>query len=415
MLANREFRALLAAQLVSIAGDQLARVALSVLVYDRTRSALFAALVYAASLLPLILAGPLLGGLADRRPRRSVMVAADLVRAALAAVMAVPGVPIAVLVVFVVAISVAQAPFSAARAAILPDVLPGRAAYLAGSGLERAVVQSAQVAGYALGGLLLLVVRPRVALAIDAGTFVVSAGLVRAVLVARGAAVVAGPARGSSWRRAVEDARGGARLVFGWAALRRPILLTWTGLLIAILPEGLAAPYAAALHAGPAGVGVLLAAGPAGNVVAGLSLPHLPDRVRERALLPMAVLALLPLVGCLANPPLPAAAALIALSGVGMSYSLLARAQAAALMPAQMRGRVFAIANAGIAAAQGAGAAIGGAVAGYVSVHAVLGVSGALGAVLVGGVVLTSRSRSAPAPAAAADPDHLGVAVPAAD
>jgi hypothetical protein len=41
--AYREFRALWAAQILSVAGDQLARVALTLLVYDRTRSALLAA------------------------------------------------------------------------------------------------------------------------------------------------------------------------------------------------------------------------------------------------------------------------------------------------------------------------------------------------------------------------------------
>jgi hypothetical protein len=47
-----EFRALWAAQVLSVAGDQLARVALTLLVYDRTRSALLAAVTFVASIVP---------------------------------------------------------------------------------------------------------------------------------------------------------------------------------------------------------------------------------------------------------------------------------------------------------------------------------------------------------------------------
>ena len=69
VFAVAEFRALWLAQLLSVAGDQLARVALTVLVYDRTRSALLAAVTYAATIIPVFAGGILLSGLADRLPR----------------------------------------------------------------------------------------------------------------------------------------------------------------------------------------------------------------------------------------------------------------------------------------------------------------------------------------------------------
>ena len=97
VFAVAEFRALFAAHLLSVIGDQFARVALTVLVFARTGSAALTALTYALTFLPAIVAGPLLSGLADRYPRRTVMVVADVARAALVAVMAVPGVPLPVL------------------------------------------------------------------------------------------------------------------------------------------------------------------------------------------------------------------------------------------------------------------------------------------------------------------------------
>src|SRR2546423_12738104 len=72
-----EFRALWLAQVLSVAGDQLARVALTLLVYDRTHSALLAAVTFAASVVPAFVGGVTLSGIAHRLARRPGMVACD--------------------------------------------------------------------------------------------------------------------------------------------------------------------------------------------------------------------------------------------------------------------------------------------------------------------------------------------------
>ena len=68
------------------------------LVYSRTRSPLLTALTYTASVLPWLAGGLVLAGLADRWPRRPVMVSCDAARGALAALMTVPGVPLPAMV-----------------------------------------------------------------------------------------------------------------------------------------------------------------------------------------------------------------------------------------------------------------------------------------------------------------------------
>jgi MFS family permease len=88
VFAVREFRVLWLAQLLSVAGDQLARVAMTVLVYDRTHSALWSALTFAVTFLPWIVGGLGLSGLADRLPRRQVMITCDLARMVLVCLMA---------------------------------------------------------------------------------------------------------------------------------------------------------------------------------------------------------------------------------------------------------------------------------------------------------------------------------------
>src|SRR5262249_1939862 len=95
----REFRALWASQILSVGGDRLALVALTLLIYDRTHSPMLAAVAYAAGNVPYILGALFLSGLADRFPRRGVMVTCDLIRAALVITMLVPGTPLAALVV----------------------------------------------------------------------------------------------------------------------------------------------------------------------------------------------------------------------------------------------------------------------------------------------------------------------------
>src|SRR5205814_6848380 len=82
VFAVGEFRALWLAQILSVAGDQLARVALTLLVFDRTHSSLLAAVTFAASVIPTAVGGVTLSGLADRLPRREVMIWRDLGRAA---------------------------------------------------------------------------------------------------------------------------------------------------------------------------------------------------------------------------------------------------------------------------------------------------------------------------------------------
>src|SRR3954464_14076697 len=80
---DRPFHLLLAGLAVSACGDWLYNVALLAFVFDRTGSATWVAVTTAARVLPMLVAGPLGGVLADRYDRRGLMLAADLVRALL--------------------------------------------------------------------------------------------------------------------------------------------------------------------------------------------------------------------------------------------------------------------------------------------------------------------------------------------
>ena len=68
VFAVGEFRALWLAQLLSVVGDQFARVALTVLVFNRTQLALLAAITFVVSVVPTFIGGITLSWLADRIP-----------------------------------------------------------------------------------------------------------------------------------------------------------------------------------------------------------------------------------------------------------------------------------------------------------------------------------------------------------
>ncbi|MFI6505678.1 MFS transporter [Nonomuraea typhae] len=376
VIAIREFRALWYAQGLSLLGDQLAQVALAVLVYDRTKSALATAAVYALTYLPSILGGPLLAGLADRFARRGVMMTCDILRAMLVAGMAVPGMPFPILCVLVFFVVLLSAPFSAARAALLPEILVGDR-YVAGSALQNMTNQAVQMLGFAAGGALIATLGPYRALALDAATFLASALILVSGVRRRPSATREG-AKPSMWTMT----RAGAALVFGDRKLRTLVLFAWLcGFYV--LPEGIAVPYAATLHSDlPVAVvtGLLMAAMPTGTVVGAFFFSRFVTPTgRLRVMGWMAMLSCAPLILSAMRPPLAIVLGLWILSGIGGAYQLAANAAFVQCVPAERRGQAFGLVQSGLMAVQGIGILIGGFAAERLGPEPVVALSGVMG------------------------------------
>ncbi|HEU5156792.1 MAG TPA: MFS transporter [Streptosporangiaceae bacterium] len=384
VFAIGEFRTLWLAQALSYIGDQLAQVALAVLVYHRTGSPLLTAVTYALTYLPPILGGPLLSGLADLFPRRTVMVVCDLLRAAIIALMAIASMPFAALCALVFLAVLLGAPFTAARAALLPDVLPGDT-YVAGSAINNITHQASQMLGFLAGGALVAVVGTRQALGLDAATFAASALILLVGLRRRPAPDRGGRAGRSLWRQT----RAGARLVFGDLTLRSLVSFAWLcGFYV--LPEGLAAPYAATFGGSAVAVGLLMSAMPIGTVIGAFLFSRFvrpSDRIR--AMGGMSMLACAPLIGSALHPPLWAVVALWALSGVGSAYQIAANAAFVAAVPPSGRGQAFGLAQSGILAGQGLGILIGGALAQVLGPEPVVALAGVAGLTVATMLTLT--------------------------
>jgi predicted MFS family arabinose efflux permease len=372
LFAERQFCSIWLAQVLSLTGDQLARVAIASLVYSETGSALITGLVYAVTYLPWLIGGPLLGGLADRYPRRTVMLVCQLIAAVLVALMALPGIPLVALACLLFVVILAESPFLSARASLLVDVLPDDR-YVLASAVNQLTIQATQVLGFAAGGALVFQFGAPKALAIDAVSFLLAAGLVRFGVQAR-AAAGSGAHLGGSWQRM----KVGAQVVFGDPRLRGLVLLGWLATFW-VVPEGLAAPYA---DGNSTSIGLLLAAQPAGSVVGGLLLSRLVrPTVRIELMGALAVLTSVPLLFFLVTPPIPVAVALLVVSGVGTTYNLPANAAFMQALPAERRGQAFGLVSAGLVAGQGISIAVAGAIAQATSPGVVICVAGVLGSV----------------------------------
>jgi MFS family permease len=380
IFAVGEFRALWTAQALSVAGDQLARVALTLLVYGRTHSPLLAAITFAASVVPTFVGGLVLSGLADVLPRRQVMIACDLSRAVLVAVMALPGVPLGVLVGLLFLVTLISAPFTSARAALYPEILSGDH-YVLGTAVTLTTLQFAQAVGFALGGALVGFFGVRTSLVVDAGTFVVSAVIVRLWVHDRPAAR-GGHRDGLS----LSGIAAGVRLVFANPGLRTPMLLGW---LVAFynVPEGVAAPLGRTLGGGAVAVGLILAAGALGASLGAVMFSRLvaPPQ-RQQWMIPLAAAACAVLILFVFHPALAVALIILTVSGIFDCYQLAANSAFVVHAPPHHRSQAFGVAQGGMSLGQGVAMITAGAAAQHFAPAVVIAVSGALG--VIGAVVI---------------------------
>jgi MFS family permease len=374
VFAIGEFRALWTAQLLSYAGDQFAQVAIAILVYGRTRSPFLTALAYALTYLPPIAGGPLLAGLADLFPRRRVMIVCDVLRVGTVGLMALPAMPFAPLCVLLFCTVLIGAPFTSARSALMPDVLPGDK-FVLGSAIGNITFQASQIIGFVAGAAVVATLGTHRTLAVDALSFLLSALILTLGVRARPSPRREEDARRSLWAISVD----GVRIVFGNPVLRTLLLFGWLAG-FTIVPEGLAAPYAHSLHRGALAVGLLMAAVPFGIVVGALLFGKLAaPTTRIRIMGWLAMLSCAPLIASVWNPPLWVVLVAWAVAGAGGAYQLAAAAAFVQALTPDTRARAFGVAQSGLYAAQGLGVLVGGAVAEAVGPTLTVGLAGLAG------------------------------------
>jgi predicted MFS family arabinose efflux permease len=261
-MLSRDFRYLLGAFAVSNLGSKVAREAVqltAVIVLQATPGEL--SLMSIAATLPVLVLGLLAGAWLDRRHRRPVMIAADLLRFAI-----VLSVPIAAwlhvltmtqLVLVVAGVTTLSLFFDVADQAHLPGFV-GRPGLLHANTRREAVDATTEVIGPPIGGVLVQTITAPLTLLIDAISYLLSAALLLRIREPEAPPPMTDGRKRHVWRD----------IQLGWQALRRqPILLP---LLIA---RGLRTFFGAMLgtfymlyviqHLGmtPAGLGMIIACG----------------------------------------------------------------------------------------------------------------------------------------------------------
>ncbi len=178
-LAVRDFRLFGLGQLGSTVGDFCYAVALPWLVLSSHGGTVLLGTVLACYGVPRTVLIPVGGILADKLSPRAVMLAADLVRCVLVAILTVIAARSLVSVAFLgpvaALIGAGEGLFLPSSAAIMPSLLPAEQLQ-AGNGLSAAMIQIGSLVGPVLGGILVTTAGSAPAFAVDAASFAISAG-----------------------------------------------------------------------------------------------------------------------------------------------------------------------------------------------------------------------------------------------
>jgi hypothetical protein len=396
VLGGRDFRLVFGAALVSLLGDGIQPLALTFAVLDLTGSATDLGLVLAAWTIALV-ASLLAGGVvADRFSRRTVMIGADSVRlvaqGAIAVLLIGDHATVAEIAVSQALMGAATGFFNPASSGLMPTV--------AGDFLQQAnslrgmAMAAGSIAGPAIAGGLVAVSSPGVALAIDAGTYGVSA-----LLLAR----VKRYTRTKTAQRFVDDLRA------GFAEIRSRMWLWSTIVALSIVNAAtvgfmVLGALIVRRHLGGAGAwALILALEGVGALIGGSALLRVSPR---RPLLVATVIGIVPVIPTFLMA-IPAALALIAvaalMAGTGeMVFNALWETTLQRHVPEAMRSRVSSYDWFGSLALRTLGYALVGPLATAVGNSTALYVCGGVELVAVSSLLLVGDIRTLPpAPIAA--------------
>lgn len=337
VFAQSGYRRLWLARTVSQWGDVFATVALALLVFDLTGSPLGVSAVVFAEIVPVLLLAPFAGALVDRLPRVTVMIGADLWRAALATALVLVGDQVVAIYAIAFGLSLGAVLFNPAANSALPSLVRDDELVAANSGIWTAAVVG-QVALAPVAGIVYAALGAGPAFAINAVSFAVSA----AVLTGLRVPAAVGPTRRQGF---FADAVAGIRIL----AEDRLLRALGAGQLLAALSAGATSALLVVLardhlDVDPSGYGLLLGAIGIGAALGPVVLTRLVSDPRRPAFVfgPYVLRGLVDVV--LATfTALPLALAALAVYGLGTSTGAVTfNSLLQAHTPAHARGRIFA-------------------------------------------------------------------------
>lgn len=352
-LRIRDFRLQITSFLIDSIGSWAYNVVLVVYVFDRTGSPTWVSVFMSASWLTRMLLAPYAGLLADRHERTWLMRLSALSSAvvmSLLAVLVYLDAPLLLILLTAIGASVCVSPYNPAAQALLVDAVD-EANLPAANSLFLTSESLVIVVGPALGGLLLLIGQPFVAIAVNAATF-----LVTVALVARIRTRSRGGAHEEHDDSTLRQLSAGLRAVRAEPVAGALLLYCLLGTAAAGMTAVFYVQLSQQLGTGSTGYTWLLAAFSVGGVLAALVTNRLAaGRVGPAVLLGILMMSAAFLVAIwVRNPYL--GNALQAVAGAGMVIvDVLAITALQRQMSRAVMGRVFALLDTGVCAALVAG------------------------------------------------------------
>lgn len=237
-LRNRNVALLFAGHTISVAGDMVLYIALPFWVYQLTGSAMATGFMFAALTLPQLFFSPLAGVFTDRVNRKYLMIFSDLLRAALMLGYFTVNTADQVWIIYLLAFaeSTVSQFFRPAVMAVVPMLTDGEEELKRANALLGASWALGQLAGPALGGILVTTAGPHGAALFDAITYLVSAALLVFMRVPARAHVAAKfEAFNQALYQVGSELREGIRVVLARPALR----VVFAALGILMLSQGI--------------------------------------------------------------------------------------------------------------------------------------------------------------------------------
>ncbi|HSE91999.1 MAG TPA: MFS transporter [Methylomirabilota bacterium] len=391
-LNHRDFRVYYAGQLVALTGTWMQIVAQSWLVLQLTASPLRLGLIGTLQFAPLLLFSLFTGAVADRLPKRRLLVATQSTQACLALGLAVligtGRVEYWHVAVGAVLWGVANALDQPTRQSFVVSLV-GRADLISAVGLNSAAFNAARIVGPAIGGLL--IARAGIALAFALNTLAFGIAITALLTVgARGAA----PPRGGTTM--LEEIREGVAYAVRSARVRLVLgLLAVTSFCVFNFSVYVPLLAREVLGLGSEGFGFLMAALGVGAVAAGLALGWIPSGAPPLAAMKASLAtALAGLVALSAVDRFWLAALLLAVVGfAGTITTASCNTSLQLTAPDQLRGRVMSVYTLLSGGVFPLGAFWVGAVSEARGVSAAFLVNGALGLAALGALVAWWRTR----------------------
>ncbi len=261
---DRVLRRFWVSQMVSEMGDWIGLLGIAALLYQQTDSALAASASVAVLYLPYLFA-PLLVGWTAKIPPRTLLIGADLLRAALILLLLVPDLPWGSLLAVVFLAAIPTSVYEATRAAAVPEYAPDEETREDAMVLFQSTQQAASMLGFLVGGAALALFGFEAAIGLNALSFLVSGLLLLGIPRIAPLADITDTARGLL--------RNGVRALTGRPILRRAVVLSVVSASTIMAGEALVVVYATTFgHPGFAGPFAALMAFVAATL--GLVLPR---------------------------------------------------------------------------------------------------------------------------------------------